>query len=501
MLVVRAIEDIPEQSIKKNDKFQFYLVDAHHHMGKEKSHRNTPGGAYEFYQLLWFEMKRLVEQAIERDEMLFEPIEVQPPPLVSRLFSSRDSWDRMRHGWLVDRTIVFPYSDDYSKQGPDGSPSFKISNDKIAGWTTRAPHSARLIGFGRVDPKDALNGDANLAVRELDRAILDLGLRGLKLHPLAQLFVDELEDDIIQRIVYRAAQLEIPIIFDTRNIGTVIRIQRLVQIMKENPRYSDAIGNLRIILAHCGMSPGSPKLYDALKDPIFSADTSTLHGRDIPLLFEMAFERIKSTKKWSESLLFGTDYSFLSVQAAELIIATLSRSFPGDLSDAQRILGGNSLSLIQKPFNSSLESKRSSKQLACPNNGGASRVAFEDLLIQTMHQNEWDMSSLDLMIPPSDTWPQIQSIEEGGYNGVHLDSYIVTLKNKDGNYEIHLWIRDTPGDVLAIASVKTRGDNALRTTNYSTHKVGESVIEELSKNTRYEKDIESFLDNIPKLFG
>ncbi|MFW9932761.1 MAG: amidohydrolase family protein [Candidatus Thorarchaeota archaeon] len=501
MLVVRAIEDIPEQSIKKDDLFHLYLVDAHHHMGREKSHRNTPGGAYDFYQLLWFEMKRIAEKAIGNDELLFEPIQIIPTPFVSNLFSSRDSWERMKHGWLVDRTIVFPYSDDYAKQGPEGSPSFKISNDKIAGWTTRAPHSSRLIGFARVDPMDGRNGDANLAVRELDRAILDLGLRGLKLHPLAQLFIDELEDDLVRRVVYRAAQLRIPVLFDTRNIRTVTRIRHLVKIMREEPQYSQAIGNLRIILAHAGMSPGSPKLYDILNDPIFSADTSTLHGQDIPLLFEMASERIQSTKRWSESLLFATDYSFLSVQAAELIIASLSRAFPGDLSDVQRILGGNTLSLVQKPYNSSLESKRSSKQLACPNNNGSSRKALEDALIKTMHEKEWDLSSLDLMIPPRHTWPRIRTVQEGGYNGVHLDSYILTMKNKEANYEIHLWVRENPGDILTIASVRTSGENALRTTNYATHRVGESVIEELSKNTRYEKDLEALLDNVPKLFG
>ncbi len=501
MLVVRAIEDIPEQSIKKDDLFHLYLVDAHHHMGREGSHRNTPGGAYDFYQLLWFEMKRLADRALANDELLFEPIDIIPTPFVSNLFSSRDSWERMKHGWLVDRTIVFPYSDDYSKQGPEGTPSFKISNDKIAGWTTRAPHSSRFIGFARVDPTDSLKGDESLPIRELDRAILNLGLRGLKLHPLAQLFIDELEDEIVRRVLYRAAELRIPVLFDTRNIRTVTRIRHLVKIMREEPQYSKSINNLRIIIAHCGMSPGAPKLYDALNDPILSADTSTLHGQDIPLLFEMASERIHSAKRWSESLLFGTDYSFLSVQAAELILGTLSRAFPGDLSDVQRILGGNTLSLVQKPFNSSLESKRSSKQLACPNNGGIARIAVEKILIQTMHESEWDLSSLDLMIPPRHTWPRIRSVREGAYNGIHLDSYIVTLKNKESDYEIHLWIRENPGDVLTIASVRTSGENALQTTNYATHRVGESVIEELEKNTRYEKDVDSLLNNIPKLFG
>ena len=52
MLVVRAVEDQPEHVIKKGDLLRFYVVDAHHHMGREGSHQNTPGGAYSFYSLL-----------------------------------------------------------------------------------------------------------------------------------------------------------------------------------------------------------------------------------------------------------------------------------------------------------------------------------------------------------------------------------------------------------------------------------------------------------------
>ncbi|UCH05160.1 MAG: hypothetical protein JSW05_03070, partial [Candidatus Thorarchaeota archaeon] len=73
MLVVRAVEDIPEQGISKGDRYQFYVVDAHHHMGKEKGHRNSPSGAYDFYALLWFELQRMVKDQLEEDLLLFEP--------------------------------------------------------------------------------------------------------------------------------------------------------------------------------------------------------------------------------------------------------------------------------------------------------------------------------------------------------------------------------------------------------------------------------------------
>ncbi|MGY5852908.1 MAG: hypothetical protein RTU92_05015, partial [Candidatus Thorarchaeota archaeon] len=61
MLVVRAVESQPEIGIKSGDEFQLYIVDAHHHMGREKSHRNTPSGAYDFYALLWFELQKMAK--------------------------------------------------------------------------------------------------------------------------------------------------------------------------------------------------------------------------------------------------------------------------------------------------------------------------------------------------------------------------------------------------------------------------------------------------------
>jgi len=501
MLVVRALEDIPDQGIMKGETFRLYIVDTHHHMGREKTHRNTPGGAYDFYQLLWFEMKRLVQRALEDELLLFEPIETVGPSFPSRMFDSRKSWKRMNHGWLVDRTVVFPYSDDYSKRGAKGEPSFKVSNDKIAGWTTRAPHSSRLIGFARVDPTDAKSGPPDIVVKELDRAILELGLRGLKLHPLAQLFIDELEDDITKRVLYRAAELQIPVIFDTRNIRTAVRIKKLVDVMREEETHRHVLSGLNIILAHCGMSPGDPKLYDILRDPNFTADTSTLHDQDLPLLFDMASTRIKSSvKRWSESLLFGTDYSFLSVQAAELIIYTLSRNFPGTLADIQRILGGNALSIIQRPFRTNRKTKRSPRQLACPNEDGLSRATVEHALISLIRSDDWELSSLDTMLPPKHTWPQPLSEAKGGFNGVYANSFLATLQAKDVDYEIHLWLRDNPGDILTLASLGTSGEDAIMTTEYSTHRIGEGLIEELTKNTRHERDVGSLVNSIPKLF-
>ena len=456
MLIIRATADIPERGIKKGDEFRLYIVDSHHHMGKEKDHRNTPAGSYDFYASLWFEMQKLSDQLMDEDALLFEPIRIEPPGLASRCFNSKKSWARLDHGWLVDRTIVFPYTDDYSEPESKESPSFKISNDKIAGWTTRAPHSTRLIGFARVDPMDEKR-QGGLAVRELERAILDLGLRGLKLHPLAQLFVDSIDGKITKDVVKRAGELGIPVIFDTRNITTVMKIKNLVESIRNDPHCGSAMKGLRVILAHCGMSPGDSRLYEVLRDPVIFAETSTLHDLDVPVLFESAYERLnRSDFSWSEKILFGTDFSFLSVQAADVILHLLSRDFPGSLADAQRILGGNALSLVQKPFSTSVGSQTTTAQYIIKDAGGQKQAALERSLLNLISDDTWNLSSLDLMLPPSGTWPEPMNLSDGGFNGVYLDSYILCLKRNDPTREIQVWVHRKIGETVSCAVLSTK---------------------------------------------
>ena len=89
MLVVRAIENQPSRGIEKGDEFRLYVVDAHHHMGREKGHKNTPAGAYDFYAQLWFEIQKKTKTLMEDDSLLFEPVRIEAPDLVSRLFQSK----------------------------------------------------------------------------------------------------------------------------------------------------------------------------------------------------------------------------------------------------------------------------------------------------------------------------------------------------------------------------------------------------------------------------
>ena len=116
MLIIRALDDDIENGVTKGDIFHLYIVDSHHHMGKEKSHRNTPTGAYDFYALLWFEMQRLAKELMDDDKLLFEPLDVQSVDLPGKFFNSRDTWKRSRcrphpgadRWWVGRRSRLYP---------------------------------------------------------------------------------------------------------------------------------------------------------------------------------------------------------------------------------------------------------------------------------------------------------------------------------------------------------------------------------------------------------
>jgi predicted TIM-barrel fold metal-dependent hydrolase len=85
-----------------------------------------------------------------------------------------------------------------------------LRNDTIAELVTRHPDV--FLGFASVDP---WKGKA--ACNELRRAVTELGLRGLKLHPSAQLFAPN--DVRVYPLYETATELGIPILFHTGTTG------------------------------------------------------------------------------------------------------------------------------------------------------------------------------------------------------------------------------------------------------------------------------------------
>ncbi|MGI8793224.1 MAG: amidohydrolase family protein [Acidimicrobiales bacterium] len=85
-----------------------------------------------------------------------------------------------------------------------------VTNDFVAQAVADYPDA--FIGFASVDP---WKGKA--AVNELRRAVTDLGMKGLKLHPSCQGFAPN--DHKFYPLYEAAAELEVPIIFHTGTSG------------------------------------------------------------------------------------------------------------------------------------------------------------------------------------------------------------------------------------------------------------------------------------------
>ena len=83
-------------------------------------------------------------------------------------------------------------------------------NDYVAEVAARFPDV--FIGWASVDPWKGRD-----AVRELERAVTQLGLRGLKLHPITQAFFPN--DERFYPLYGKAQELGIPIIFHTGHTG------------------------------------------------------------------------------------------------------------------------------------------------------------------------------------------------------------------------------------------------------------------------------------------
>src|SRR3990172_12379171 len=89
-----------------------------------------------------------------------------------------------------------------------------IGNDYVAEVARK--YADQFIGFASVDP---LKGQA--AVRELERAVQQLDLRGLKLHPTTQAFF--FNDQKFYALWEDCAGLEIPVLFHSVQTGVGAR--------------------------------------------------------------------------------------------------------------------------------------------------------------------------------------------------------------------------------------------------------------------------------------
>jgi uncharacterized protein len=204
-----------------------------------------------------------------------------------------------------------------------------VTNDFVASCV--AAHPDAFLGFASVDPWKGAS-----AVRELRRAVTELGLRGLKLHPSCQAFAPN--DRRFYGLYEEAASLGVPIIFHTgtTGLGAGVPGGGGIKLGYSRPVFLDDVAadfpSLQIIGAHpswpwqdemlavaqhktnvwidlSGWSPRrwSPALLEAVRGPL--RDRS-LYGSDYPFIsfgkWLSAFESLEGvTAELTEQVLVG----------------------------------------------------------------------------------------------------------------------------------------------------------------------------------------------------
>lgn len=179
-----------------------------------------------------------------------------------------------------------------------------VSNDFVAGCV--AAHPDVFCGFASVDP---LSGPA--AVAELERAVRDLGLRGLKMHPGAQGFTPD--DRTHYPIWETASALGVPLLVHTgtTGLGAGLPGGGGIHLAGANPMLLDAVAadfpDLQIVMAHPAWPWQDEQIAVALHKPNTWIDLSGWS----PRYFAPALVR-EIGGRLQDRVLFGTDHPFIA---------------------------------------------------------------------------------------------------------------------------------------------------------------------------------------------
>ena len=180
---------------------------------------------------------------------------------------------------------------------------YYTSNASVAWMVVR--HPELLVGFASVNPL------ATDAPDQLERAVADLGLRGLKLGPMYQLYRPD--DATVFPVYERAARLGIPIL---THQGTSF-LSRTADLDESNPvrldRVARAYPELKIVIAHLGYPWGGEVVALLKKHPNIYADCSALTGRPWFL-----FTTLLNAYEYGvlDKVLLGSDYPGVTTRQA-----------------------------------------------------------------------------------------------------------------------------------------------------------------------------------------
>ena len=178
------------------------------------------------------------------------------------------------------------------------------TNDYVAEIVRRYPE--QFIGFASIDPWKGTQG-----VLELERSVVELGLRGLKLHPVHQAFFPN--DTRFYPLYRQCVELGVPVLFHTGFAGSGVGLPGggglKLKYSAPIPGIDDVAADfpdLTIIMAHPAWPWTEEQIAVALHKPNVFIDLSGWSPRFIP----PALIRETNTRL-RDKVLFGSDYPYL----------------------------------------------------------------------------------------------------------------------------------------------------------------------------------------------
>lgn len=178
-----------------------------------------------------------------------------------------------------------------------------VGNDYVASIVKQYPD--QFMGFASVDP-----WKGKLAINELERAVTELGLRGLKLHPTTQAFFPN--DTRFYPLWQKASDLGIPVLFHSgqTGVGAGTPGGGGYKLKYSHPMLLDDVAadfpDLTIIMAHPAVPWQEEQLSVALHKGNVYIDLS---GWSPKYFRPILVQYIRSILK--DKVLFGSDYPVL----------------------------------------------------------------------------------------------------------------------------------------------------------------------------------------------
>ena len=201
---------------------------------------------------------------------------------------------------------------------PDRHPAFRAPNDRTLEHAARS--EGRLIPFVRLDLGER-------PIEEAERC-LDLGAKGIKLHPRAQKFL--LNDERLAPVFAIAAERKVPILIHGG--------RGLPPIADDLARLVDTYPDAQLIIAHAGIADlGALMRHFAGKPGVFF-DTSAWSPIDLLDFFRQVSP---------EQVLYASDYPYGQQPSSVLIALRTARVAGLDDAQVRGMLSGNATRIAE----------------------------------------------------------------------------------------------------------------------------------------------------------